>query len=426
MTEESPESLFGDLDESLLQAIQEAGFDKPTQVQLETLQPSLDGEDLFVSAETGSGKTCAYLLPAFEHLLGQSHQRDILALVLVPTRELAQQVLKQAKSLARFTQIKLGHIGGGTDIHKQNELIREPPQFLVATPGRLSELIVKDQVDLSLVEILILDEADRLLDMGFSDEIMAIAENCFNRQQTQLFSASLTDKKLRGLAEALLTEPRVIALNKLTDKHEMITEQVVFADDRAHKYKLLVWLLQNESYLHCLVFCNSREQADQLYILMQQKEISAGILHGGRDQKQRNQAMGKLRRNQIKVIIATDIAARGIDIEGMDLVINFDMPRRGELYIHRIGRTGRAGEKGLAISLITAPEFNMMAGIERYLKHSFERRKIAELEGNYKGPKKQKSSGKAAGSKFKKLKKKDKVGAGKVKKKKITRPKSPK
>ncbi|MBC8213001.1 MAG: DEAD/DEAH box helicase, partial [Gammaproteobacteria bacterium] len=427
MTEESPESLFGDLDESLIQAIQEAGFDKPTQVQLETLQPSLDGEDLFVSAETGSGKTCAYLLPAFEHLLGrQSHQRDILALVLVPTRELAQQVLKQAKSLARFTQIKLGHIGGGTDIHKQNELIREPPQFLVATPGRLSELIVKDQVDLSLVEILILDEADRLLDMGFSDEIMAIAENCFNRQQTQLFSASLTDKKLRGLAEALLTEPRVIALNKLTDKHEMITEQVVFADDRAHKYKLLVWLLQNESYLHCLVFCNSREQADQLYILMQQKEISAGILHGGRDQKQRNQAMGKLRRNQIKVIIATDIAARGIDIEGMDLVINFDMPRRGELYIHRIGRTGRAGEKGLAISLITAPEFNMMAGIERYLKHSFERRKIAELEGNYKGPKKQKSSGKAAGSKFKKLKKKDKVGAGKVKKKKITRPKSPK
>ncbi|MBL6998584.1 MAG: DEAD/DEAH box helicase [Gammaproteobacteria bacterium] len=427
MTEESPESLFGDLDESLIQAIQEAGFDKPTQVQLETLQPSLDGEDLFVSAETGSGKTCAYLLPAFEHLLGrQSHQRDILALVLVPTRELAQQVLKQAKSLARFTQIKLGHIGGGTDIHKQNELIREPPQFLVATPGRLSELIVKDQVDLSLVEILILDEADRLLDMGFSDEIMAIAENCFNRQQTQLFSASLTDKKLRGLAEALLTEPRVIALNKLTDKHEMITEQVVFADDRAHKYKLLVWLLQNESYLHCLVFCNSREQADQLYILMQQKEISAGILHGGRDQKQRNQAMGKLRRNQIKVIIATDIAARGIDIEGMDLVINFDMPRRGELYIHRIGRTGRAGEKGLAISLITAPEFNMMAGIERYLKHSFERRKIAELEGNYKGPKKQKSSGKAAGSKFKKLKKKDKVGTGKVKKKKITRPKSPK
>jgi len=426
MTEETPESLFGELDESLLQAIQEAGFEKPTQVQQATLEPALDGEDLFVSAETGSGKTCAYLLPTFEHLLGQSHQRHILALVLVPTRELAQQVLKQAKSLARFTSIKLGHIGGGTDIHKQNELIREPPQFLVATPGRLSELIVKDQVDLSLVEILILDEADRLLDMGFSDEIMAIAENCFNRKQTQLYSASLTDKNLRGLAQALLTEPRVIALNRLTDKHEMITEQVVYADDRAHKYKLLVWLLQNESYSHCLVFCNSREQADQLYILMQQKEISAGILHGGRDQKQRNQAMGKLRRNQIRVIIATDIAARGIDIEGMDLVINFDMPRRGELYIHRIGRTGRAGEKGLAISLITAPEFNMMAGIERYLKHSFERRRIAELEGNYKGPKKQKSSGKAAGSKFKKLKKKDKAGTGKVKKKKITRPKSPK
>ncbi|MCK4709280.1 MAG: DEAD/DEAH box helicase [Gammaproteobacteria bacterium] len=396
--------MFDELDESLNQAIKEAGFEKPTQVQLETLEPALNGEDLFVSAETGSGKTCAYLLPAFERLLPES-RHDILALVLVPTRELAQQVLKQAKQFARFTNIKLGHIGGGTDIKKQQELIAQPPQFLVATPGRLSGLIANDEIDLSQVEVLILDEADRLLDMGFSDEIMAIADNCFNREQTQLYSASLANKKLRGLADELLTDPKVFELNQLTDKHASIKEQIIFADDKAHKFKLLTWLLQNEDYQHALVFCNSREQAEQLDRLMRQKEISSGILHGGRDQKQRNLAMSKLRRNQIKVIIATDIASRGLDVEGMDLVINFEMPRRGELYVHRIGRTGRAGASGTAISLVIAPEFNLMAGIERYLKHKFERRKISGLEGFYKGPKKQKASGKAV-----KRKKKKKTG----------------
>ena len=393
--------MFDELDDSLNRAINEAGFEKPTQVQLETLEPALDGEDLFVSAETGSGKTCAYLLPTFERILTES-RHEVLALVLVPTRELAQQVLKQAKQFARFTNIKLGHIGGGTDIKKQIELIAQPPQFLVATPGRLSGLIANDEIDLSQVEVLILDEADRLLDMGFSDEIMAIADNCFNREQTQLYSASLANKKLRGLADELLTDPKVFELNQLTDKHDSIKEQVIFADDKAHKFKLLIWLLQNEEYQHALVFCNSREQAEQLDRLMRQKEVSSGILHGGRDQKQRNLAMSKLRRNQIKVIIATDIASRGIDVEGMDLVINFDMPRRGELYIHRIGRTGRAGESGLAIALVIAPEFNLMAGIERYLKHKFERRKIKGLEGFYKGPKNQKASGKAVKKKKKK------------------------
>lgn len=393
--------MFDELDDSLNQAIKEAGFKEPTEVQLKTLEPALDGEDLFVSAETGSGKTCAYLLPAFEKLLLES-RHEVLALVLVPTRELAQQVLKQAKQFARFTNIKLGHIGGGTDLKVQQQLIARPPQFLVATPGRLSGLIANDEIDLSQVEVLILDEADRLLDMGFSDEIMAIADNCFNRQQTQLYSASLANKNLRGLAHELLTDPQVFELNQLSDKHSSITEQIIFADDKAHKFKLLTWLLLHESYQHALVFCNSREQAEQLDRLMRQKVISSGILHGGRDQRQRNLAMSKLRRNQIKVIIATDIAARGLDVEGMDLVINFEMPRRGELYVHRIGRTGRAGEAGLAISLVIAPEFNLMAGIERYLKHKFERRKIEGLEGFYKGPKKQKASGKAVKKKKKK------------------------
>ena len=400
--------MFTELDDRLVQAITEAGFEKPTEVQAETLEPALQGEDLFVSAETGSGKTGAYLIPTFEQLLTRD-SGEIIGLVLVPTRELAQQVLKHAKTLARYTSLKLGHIGGGTDIKKQSEIIQNPPHFLVATPGRLSELLARDLIDLSSVEILILDEADRLLDMGFSDEILSIADHCLARQQTQLFSATLANKALRGLADELLDNPNVIELNQTSDIHSAIQQQIIFADDKGHKLRLLVWLLKNQDYRHCLVFCNSKEQADQVFRLMQQQDISAGVLHSDRDQKQRNLVMSKLRRDELKVMVATDIASRGLDVKGLDLVINFEMPRRGEIYVHRIGRTGRAGEAGLAITLISSTEFNLMAGIERFLKQTFERRKIKGLEGNYRGPKKLKASGKAVGSKKKKTLKKSGV-----------------
>ena len=404
--------MFSELDNRLIQAITEAGFEQPTKVQEATLELALDGHDLFVSAETGSGKTAAYLLPTFEQLLEDDEQGEIAGLVLVPTRELAQQVLTHAKSLARYTPLKLGHIGGGTDILKQTDIIKNPPHFLVATPGRLLELLARDLLDLSGVKTFILDEADRLLDMGFSEDILAIAEHCNQRQQTHLYSATLANKKLRGLADELLTDAMVIELNKPTDTHESIEQQIIFADDKAHKFKLLCWLLKNETYRHSIVFCNSKEQVDQVYRVMQQQEISAGVLHGDKDQKQRNLVMSKLRRDELKIMVATDIAARGLDIKGMDLVINFEMPRRGEIYVHRIGRTGRAGEKGTAITLISNPEYNLMAGIERFLKQTFVRRKIKELVGKYKGPKKLKASGKAAGSKKKKLNK----AGGKIKK----------
>ncbi|WP_255376071.1 helicase-related protein, partial [Oleiphilus sp. HI0080] len=227
------------------------------------------------------------------------------------------------------------------------------------------------------------------------------------RMQTSMFSATLANKALRGLADELLDDPATIELNATQDKHESITQQIIFADDKAHKFKLIQWLIENEEYKHCAIFCNSKEQADQVHRLMQQQNINAGILHGDRDQKQRNLVMSKLRRDEVKVLVATDIAARGLDIEGMDLVINFQMPRRGEIYVHRIGRTGRAGGKGLAVTLIEAAEFNLMASIERFLNQRFDRRRIKALEGFYKGPKKLKASGKAAGSK---KKKKDKKG----------------
>lgn len=396
--------MINQLHPSLSKAFLELGFSELTAVQQQTFEPALNGDDLFVSAETGSGKTVAYLLPALERNI-QHEWQEIKVLILVPTRELAQQVLKQAKLLGRFTPLKIGHIGGGTDIHKQNELIDTPPHILVATPGRLSELLAKDLVDLEAVDTLILDEADRLLDLGFSDEILAISEHCSQRTQTELYSATLANKGLRGLADALLTEPKIIQLNEVTDQHQSIQQQIIFADDKGHKFQLLCWLLKNETYRHCLVFCNSKDQVDQITRVMQQQEISAGYLHGDVEQRLRNLTMSKLRRDETKVLVATDIASRGLDIEGLDLVINFEMPRRGEIYVHRIGRTGRAGEKGLAITLISAPEYNLMSGIERYIKQKFQRRKIKELVGNYKGPKKLKSSGKAAGKKKPKKKK---------------------
>ena len=182
--------MFDEFDSRLAQAVEEAGFKQATEVQIATFDAALSGEDVFVSAETGSGKTAAYLLPIFEHLLQQERHHEIQALVLVPTRELAQQVLKQAKTLARLTPITLGHIGGGTDIKKQTQLVEEPANFIVATPGRLLELMARDLIDLEFVQILVLDEADRLLDMGFSEDILAIASHCEQRSQTQFFSAT--------------------------------------------------------------------------------------------------------------------------------------------------------------------------------------------------------------------------------------------
>ena len=410
--------MFEEFDSRLAQAVSDAGFTEPTEVQIATFDAALNGEDLFVSAETGSGKTAAYLLPIFEHLLNAERNHEILALVLVPTRELAQQVLKQAKQLARLTPLTLGHIGGGTDILKQTQLIEDPADFIVATPGRLLELMARDLIDISSVQMLVLDEADRLLDMGFSEDILAIASHCVQRIQTQFFSATLANKGLRGLADELLDDPQYIELNQRSDQHSSIEQQIIYADDNAHKYQLVCWLLNNESYRHALIFCNSKEQVDQVFRVMQQQNISAGVLHGDKDQKQRNLVMSKMRRDQLKVMVATDIAARGIDIAGMDLVINFEMPRRGDIYVHRIGRTGRAGAKGLAITLISAPEYNLMAGVERYLKQRFTRRRVKELEGHYKGPKKLKASGKAVGAKKKKDKKTAKKVSTKAKSKK--------
>jgi superfamily II DNA/RNA helicase len=407
---------FSDLSlaESLLRAVRKLGFEQPTPVQQQAIPAALEHKDLLVSAETGSGKTAAFLLPALHHLLTLSSRKPgTRALILAPTRELAQQIFKQCQQLIEFTDLTVGIITGGDDFRLQQNMLRRNTELVIATPGRVLELMEQEIPNFSNLEILILDEADRMLDMGFSEEVLTISNSCNTERQTLLFSATLTHFGVIKMADKILKDHKVIALNTLHDGHRNIEQQIVVADDNEHKQKLLAWLLLNETYDKALVFTNSRIQADLLRGPLRGQKLRVGVLHGEMDQKDRNRMMQLFREGEVKVMVATDLAARGLDIKGINLVINFDVPRNGINYIHRIGRTGRVDELGLTIALVKSTEWNLMSGIERFLKQKFKRRTIKELEGKYKGPKKIKASGKATGIKNKIEPKK--VAAEKVK-----------
>lgn len=417
-------ALFSDLDleDRLVKAVNKLGFDQPTPVQQAAIPAALDHLDLLVSAETGSGKTAAFALPILDRLLAtRARNSATRALVLVPTRELARQVVKQFTQLAEFTHIEVGTIIGGDDFQYQASMLRKNPEVLVATPGRLLEHIDRRTAELADLEVLVLDEADRMLDMGFSEDVLTIASHCNIERQTLLFSATLNHVGVRRVADETLKDPQTISLSTAKDQHTNITQQKILSDDKAHKQNQLLWLLANETYAKSIVFVNTREYSDLLGNVLRQHNLKVGVLHGNMDQPARNQIMDQLRKGNINVLVATDVAARGLDVKGVDLVVNFEMPRSGDDYVHRIGRTGRAGEKGLAISLVSHIEWPLMSTIERYLKVIFDVRKIKGMEGVYKGPKKLKSNGKAAGSKKKKM---DKKLSGKKPPKKPKKPKS--
>ncbi len=401
------------LHERLVRGLDELEYKQPTPVQAATIPEALKGGDLIVGAETGSGKTVAFMLPMLQRFHTNPAPRSgTRALVLVPTRELARQVDKQCEVLGRYTYIKSGMITGGDSFKFQASILRKNPEIVIATPGRLMEHLERGTVDFSDLEVLVLDEADRMLDMGFSADVITIASRCPEKRQTLLFSATMKQKGLREMTEQVLTDPQTIMLNTARDPHENIRQQIILADDLDHKEKLLNWLLKNETYEKAVIFTNTRVQAHRLNSLLRYHKHRAAALHGDMTQDERNQVMQHLREGRVNVLVATDVAARGLDVKGIGLVINLDMARSGDDYVHRIGRTGRAGEQGLAITFISAPEWNLMASIERYLKVRFERRAIDGLRGHYKGPKKVKASGKAAGRK-KKPGAKKKVDEGK-------------
>ncbi len=390
------------LDSQLLSAVKKMGFELPTPVQQKSIPLALEHKDLLVSAETGSGKTAAFLLPTLHHLLTLSSKKPgTRVLVLTPTRELAQQIFKHCQQLTEFTDLKTGLITGGDDFRLQQNMLRKNTDIVIATPGRVLELMEQEIPNFSNLEVLILDEADRMLDMGFSEDVLTIANSCNSQRQTLLFSATLTHFGVIKMADKVLTNHDIVALNTLHDGHRNIEQQIVLADDNDHKLKLLTWLLQNETYDKALVFTNSRIQADALRGPLRGQKLRVGVLHGEMDQKDRNRMMELFREGEVKIMLATDLAARGLDIKGINLVINFDVPRNGINYIHRIGRTGRVDELGLTIALVKHTEWNLMSGIERFLKQKFKQRSIKELAGKYKGPKKLKASGKATGGKNK-------------------------
>jgi superfamily II DNA/RNA helicase len=381
----------------LIAAIEKLEYSEATLVQAAAIPLALEGKDLLVSAQTGSGKTAAFLLPCLEKLLkNTSKHYGIQMLILAPTRELAQQITMRCQQLIETTELSCGMITGSEDFKKQQSLLRRNPNVLVATPGRLLEHLNQDVANFDELKFLILDEADRMLDMGFSPDVLEIAEHCNTQRQTLLLSATLTSGVLR-VAKDLLINPETVEVNHFrNNQHANIQQQIIPSDDTPHKQQQLLWLLNNEKYKKALVFTNTKVQAEALSEKLRGGKLRMNVLHGDMDQPERNRVMALYRKGAINVLIATDLAARGLDIDEIQLVINFDMARNANSYVHRIGRTGRAAEQGLAISLINSNEWNLMIGIERYLNQRLERRIIKELEGSYKGPKKLKASGKAA------------------------------
>ncbi|WP_323614564.1 DEAD/DEAH box helicase [Pseudomonas putida] len=395
------------LHERLLKAVAELKFVEPTPVQAAAIPLALQGRDLRVTAQTGSGKTAAFVLPLLNRLVDLKGARvEIRALILLPTRELAQQTLKQVQLFSQFTYIKAGLVTGGEDFKEQAAMLRKVPDVLIGTPGRLLEQLNAGNLDLSHVQVMILDEADRMLDMGFAEDMERLCKECENREQTLLFSATTGGAALRDIIGKVLKDPEHLMLNSVSQLAEGTRQQVITADHDQHKEAIVQWLLANEKFDKAIIFTNTRVLADRIYGHLVAKDVKAFVLHGEKDQKDRKLAIDRFKQGSSKVLVATDVAARGLDIDGLDLVINFDMPRSGDEYVHRIGRTGRAGGEGLAISLITHNDWNLMSSIERYLKQQFERRVIKEVKGTYNGPKKVKASGKAAGTKKKKTEKK--------------------
>jgi superfamily II DNA/RNA helicase len=295
-------------------------------------------------------------------------------------------------------------VTGGADFRYQQSLFRKNPEIIVATPGRLLEHCERKSTRLDSLQLLVLDEADRMLDMGFRDDVLKINGYCASGRQAILVSATMNHRDLGRISHSLLRSPQTIAAGAPRQPHSSIVHQVVLADSLEHKDKLLLALLGQGGFQRVLVFGNKRSTAVRLAGLLKYHQLRCACLHGEMSTEERREVMTRFSDGKINILCASDVAARGIDVRDIDLVINFDLPHSGDDYLHRTGRTGRAGAGGLALSLVTATDWNLMISIERYLKLSFERRSVPGLKARFNGPKSQKSSGKAAGSKKKKPK----------------------
>ena len=383
------------LDKNILSAVSSEGYESPTPIQAQAIPFALEGRDIMASAQTGSGKTAAFLLPTLQRLTKRSEKpgKGPRALVLTPTRELAAQVEKNALAYAKNMRwFRTVSIVGGASFGYQTRALSKPVDLIVATPGRLMDLMQSGKVDFERLEVLILDEADRMLDMGFIDDIETIVEATPSDRQTLLFSATW-DGAVGKLARKLTKDPEVIEVERVDDQGK-IEEQLLYCDDMRHKNRLLDHILRDADIDQCVIFTSTKAMTEVIADELYEKGFAANCLHGDMPQGWRNRTLMDLRKGRCKILVATDVAARGIDVPTITHVINYDLPKQAEDYVHRIGRTGRAGRTGIAITFAEVNEYVKVHKIEKYIN-----RKLPELtiEGMEPTRKRKSASGKPKG-----------------------------
>ena len=390
------------LADTFLTSINALGYTQPTAVQSALIPCAMAGGDWIVASQTGSGKTAAFLLPSLQKILtavnsGKNNPANApFTLVLCPTRELAQQVSADAINLVKNTRgLRIATIVGGTSYFKQKQGLKGA-HLVVATPGRLLDWVNQGGINLSQLQTLVLDEADRMLDLGFTDEITAIAEACEHREQTLMFSATFTPRETR-LAGALMLEPQQIMLASVSEKHTSITQHLQWADNSHHQQKFLMHWLQDETLDQAVVFASTQIDCERLADELAGMGVSAAALHGAMPQMVRNRRLDALRKGKTKILVATDVAARGIDVPNITHVFNYGLPMKAEDYVHRIGRTGRAGREGVAVTFAQRSDAFKIRQIERYIERKINVTQVAGLEPQLKAEDFAGRGGKSAG-----------------------------
>ena len=357
------------LSADILRAVSDQGYSEPTPIQAQAIPIVLEGRDVLAGAQTGTGKTAGFTLPLLQRLIEQKPakgNRPVRALVLTPTRELAAQVAESVKTYGKHLPIRSAVIFGGVKINPQIAALRQGVDIVVATPGRLLDHVNQKTLDLSQVDILVLDEADRMLDMGFIHDIRKVLALLPKQRQNLLFSATFSND-IKRLADGLLNSPVLIEVARRNTTSERVA-QVVHYVDKKRKRELLSFLIGSGNWKQVLVFTRTKHGANKLAQQLEQDGLTAAAIHGNKSQGARTKALADFKRGKVRVLVATDIAARGLDIDQLPHVVNFELPNVPEDYVHRIGRTGRAGNEGEAVSLVCVDEIKLLRDIERLLK----------------------------------------------------------
>ncbi|MBR8046003.1 DEAD/DEAH box helicase [Burkholderia multivorans] len=371
------------LAEPLVKAVNELGYTSPTPIQQQAIPAVLGGGDLLAGAQTGTGKTAGFTLPILQRLHTfytehRSAKRAVRALILTPTRELAAQVEESVRAYSKYLKLRSTVMFGGVSINPQIDALKRGVDIVVATPGRLLDHMQQKTIDLSDLDILVLDEADRMLDMGFIHDIKRVLAKLPPRRQNLLFSATFSDE-IKALADSLLDSPALIEVARRNTTAETVAQKI-HPVDRDRKRELLTHLIREHNWFQVLVFTRTKHGANRLAEQLTKDGISAMAIHGNKSQSARTRALAEFKNNTLQVLVATDIAARGIDIDQLPHVVNFDLPNVPEDYVHRIGRTGRAGATGEAVSLVCVDEKQLLRDIERLIKREIPREVIAGFE----------------------------------------------